>query len=52
MKPHATNLRTADGLVIYDLDPELLGKDQPAPKGCRWVTDEEWAEADERAQAH
>jgi hypothetical protein len=52
-----TNLRTADGLTVYDLDPQaadlwaVAGPDglDPAtidtdnlPDGCRWVDNGEW----------
>lgn len=61
----ATNLTTADGLRIYDLEPQAAeltaiagpeGLDCSAidmdalPAGCRWVTDEEWSAACERAE--
>lgn len=59
-----TDLRTADGLTIYDLDPqsaELWAVAGPAdvdpttidpdalPDGFRWITDAEWASANARS---
>jgi hypothetical protein len=60
MNARTTDLRTSDGMRIYDLDPlagelwAVAGPDglDPAaidpdhlPAGCRWVTDEEWEAA-------
>ena len=58
----ATELTTADGLTIYDLSPragELVAVAGPAgytgtidpdalPAGFRWISEEEWSEADQR----
>ena len=57
MKAQRTNLKTADGFTVYDLDPQaaelwaVAGPDglDPAtidpdnlPDGCRWVDEAEW----------
>ena len=58
----ATALTTADGLAIYDLSQqagELVAVAGPAgyagtidpdalPAGFRWISEEEWSEADQR----
>lgn len=64
MNATKTSLRTADGLVIYDLDPQaaslvaVAGPDgldpnkidiDELPDGFRWIEDDEWEEAVERA---